>query len=312
MKFKKPYFWDLPQPNFISYLLIPFTLILILRNFFFSFRKKNKLQKIKTICVGNIYVGGTGKTPLVIKIYETLTKLKKKVATVKKNHSDQKDEQLLLKKKTSLIITKSRLKAIQQGIKKNYNFLVFDDGLQETNIEFDLKIACFKSNNWIGNGQLIPAGPLREKISSLKKFDAIFLNGNLENFKNIKMQIHEVNSKIEIFRTFYKISNISNYDLNSKYLIFSGIGNPLDFKNILLENNFVIVKEMIFPDHYRYNYKDFKKIRDIARENSLKILTTEKDYMKIPEEFKKQISFLAIDLIIHNEMKFLNFLKKII
>jgi len=312
MKFKKPYFWDLPKPNFISYLLIPFTLILILRNFFFNLRKRYKTQKIKTICVGNIYIGGTGKTPLVIKIYETLTKLKKKVATVKKNHSDQKDEQLLLKKKTSLIIAKSRFKAIQQGIKKNYNFLVFDDGLQEIDIEFDLKIACFKLNNWIGNGQLIPAGPLREKISSLKRFDAVFLNGNLENFKNIKMQIYDVNSKIEIFRTFYKISNISNYDLNSKYLIFSGIGNPLDFKNILLENNFVIVKEMIFPDHYKYNYKDFKKIQDIAKENNLKILTTEKDYMKIPEEFKKQINFLAIDLIIHNEMKFLNFLKKII
>ena len=136
------------------------------------------------------------------------------IDTVKKNHSDQKDEQLLLKKKTSLIITKSRFKVIQQGIKKNYNFLVFDDGLQEIDIEFDLKIACFKLNNWIGNGQLIPAGPLREKISSLKRFDAVFLNGNLENFKNIKMQIYEVNSKIEIFRTFYKISNISNYDLN--------------------------------------------------------------------------------------------------
>ena len=312
MKFKKPYFWDLAKPNFISYLLIPFTLILILRNFFCSFRKKNKSQKIKTICVGNIYVGGTGKTPLVIKIHEVLKKLKKKVAAVKKDYSDQKDEQLLLKKKTSLIITKSRFKAIQQGIKKKYNVLVFDDGLQDANIEFDLKIACFKSKNWIGNGQLIPAGPLREKISSLKKFDAIFLNGNLENFENIKMQIHEVNSKIEIFRSFYKISNINNYDLKSKYLIFSGIGNPFDFKNILLENNFVIVKEMIFPDHYKYDYKDFKKIQDIAREKSLKILTTEKDYMKIPDEFKKKINFLAIDLIIEDEMKFLNFLKKII
>ena len=312
MKFKKPYFWDLPKPTFISYLLIPFTVIIILRNFFFNFRKKNKSPKIKIICVGNIYVGGTGKTPLAIKIYEILVKLGKKVATVKKNYSNQKDEQLLLKKKFLVIIKNSRIKAIQKGIRENYNFLIFDDGLQETKIDFDLKLVCFKSNNWIGNGQLIPAGPLREKISSLKKFDAVFLNGNMKNFDSIKRQIYKVNSKIKIFTTVYKISNIKDYDLNSKYLIFSGIGNPFDFKNILIENNFIVTKEIIFPDHYKYDYKDFKNIQNTAREENLKILTTEKDYMKVPDEFKKEINFLAIDLIIQNEKEFIDLLKKII
>ena len=312
MKFRKPYFWDLPKLTFTSYLLIPFTIIIILRNFFFNFRKKNKTPKIKIIGVGNIYVGGTGKTPLAIKIYEILLKLGKKVATVKKNHSNQKDEQLLLKKKTSVIIKNSRFEAIQQGIRENYDFLVFDDGLQETKIDFDLKLVCFKSNNWIGNGQLIPAGPLREKISSLKRFDAVFLNGNLKNFDNIKRQIYKINSKIKIFRTVYKILNIKDYDLNSKYLIFSGIGNPFDFKNILIKNNFVVTKEIIFPDHYKYDYKDFKNIQNSAREENLKILTTEKDYMKIPDKFKKEINFLAIDLIIQNEREFIDLLKKVL
>ena len=100
MNFKKPAFWDLPKPNFISYLLIPFSLPIILKNFLFQFLIKEKSSKIKTICVGNIYIGGTGKTPLTIKIYEILKKLDNKVATVKKDHSNQKDEQLLLKQKT--------------------------------------------------------------------------------------------------------------------------------------------------------------------------------------------------------------------
>ena len=104
MKLKKPSFWDLTKPNFLSYLLIPFSLPIILRNFLFHFLKKKKIPEIKTICVGNIYLGGTGKTPLSIKIYELLKQLDIKVATVKKNHSNQKDEQLLLKKKTQLII----------------------------------------------------------------------------------------------------------------------------------------------------------------------------------------------------------------
>ena len=68
MNLKKPSFWDLPKPNFLSYLLIPFSLPIILRNFLFKFIKKNKSSNIKTICVGNIYLGGTGKTPLTIKI----------------------------------------------------------------------------------------------------------------------------------------------------------------------------------------------------------------------------------------------------
>ena len=310
MNLKKPSFWDLPKPNFWSYLLIPFSLPIIIRNFLFQFLKKKKSSKIKTICVGNIYLGGTGKTPLTIKISEILNPLDIKVATVKKNYSYQKDEELLLRQKTSLIVANNRKNAIYQGINQNYDVLVFDDGLQETKIDFDIKLVCFKSKNWIGNGQLLPAGPMREPISSLKRFDAVFLNGSSNNFKKIEDQIRSVNLDIKIFKTFYKISKIQKYNLESKYLIFSGIGNPSDFKDILLENKFDIVKEMIFPDHYNYSLNDFKKIQNIAKNEKLKIITTEKDFMKIPEQFKKKIDFLAIDLVIQDEGKLIELLTK--
>jgi len=310
MKLKKPSFWDFQKPNFLSYLLIPFSLPIIIRNFFSQFLKKEKSSKIKTICVGNIYLGGTGKTPLTIKISEILNQQNIKVATVKKNYSNQKDEELLLKQKTSLIITDSRKNAIYQGINQNYEVLVFDDGLQETKIDFDIKLVCFKSKNWIGNGQLLPAGPMREKISSLKRFDAVFLNGSSDDFEKIENQIRNVNLDIKIFKTFYKISDIKKYSLESKYLIFSGIGNPSDFKDILLKNKFDIVREMVFPDHYDYNLRDFEKIRSIASDEKLKILTTEKDFMKIPEQFKKEIDFLAIDLVIQDEKKLIELLTK--
>ena len=309
MNLKKPYFWDLPKPNIISYLLIPFSIPIILRNFLFKFFKKKISSKIKTVCVGNIYLGGTGKTPLTIRIYEILKKLNYKVATAKKNYSNQNDERLLLSQKTSLISEKSRKNAISQGLNQNLDFLIFDDGLQELGIEFDIKFACFKSKNWIGNGQLIPAGPMREKISSLKRFDAVFLNGYSNNFEKIENQIQSINSKIKIFRTFYKISNIQKYNLNLRYLIFSGIGNPSDFKEILLENKFNISKEMIFADHYKYDQNDFEKIINSAKNENLNILTTEKDYMKVPEKFRKKIKFLSIDLIIHNENELIDLLK---
>ena len=308
MSLKKPLFWDLPKPSLVSYLLIPLTLPIILRNFLFQFLKKEKSSNIKTICVGNIYLGGTGKTPLSIKIYEILKKLNNKVATVKKNYSNQKDEQLLLKQKTSLIISNSRKNAINEGINQNYKVLIFDDGLQESKIDFDIKLVCFKSKNWIGNGQLIPAGPMREKISSLKRFDAVILNGNSDNLETIENQIKKINSNIKIFKTFYEISNIQKYDLNSKYLIFSGIGNPSDFKDILLENKFDVRKELKFSDHYKYSLNDFEKIIINAKNENLKILTTEKDYMKIPEEFKKEIDYIPIDLVIQNEEAFIELL----
>ena len=310
MKLKKPSFWDLTKPNFLSYLLIPFSLPILLRNFLFHFMKKKKSPNIKTICVGNIYLGGTGKTPLTIKISQILKQEGIKVATIKKNYLNQKDEQLLLKQKTSLIIADSRKDAISQGIKEKYDILVFDDGLQETKIDFDIKLVCFKSKIWIGNGQLIPAGPMREKISSLKKFDAVFLNGGSGNFEEIEKQIKNINLDIKIFKTFYKILNIQKYNLESKYLIFSGIGDPSSFRDILVENKFNVAREMVFPDHHDYSLYDLEKIRNIARNEKLKIITTEKDFMKIPQEFKKEINFLTIDLIIQDERKLIELLTK--
>ena len=113
MNFKKPYFWDLPKQSIISYLFLPFSFLIILRNFLLNFTEKKKSPKIKTICIGNIYIGGTGKTPLTIRLYEILKKLNYNVATVKKNYSNQVDEQLLLSRKTSLIIS-SCLKLVNQ------------------------------------------------------------------------------------------------------------------------------------------------------------------------------------------------------
>ena len=310
MKLKKPSFWDLTKPNFLSYLLIPFSLPIILRNVLFHFLKEKKSSDIKTICVGNIYLGGTGKTPLTIKISQILKQEGIKVATIKKNYLNQKDEQLLLKQKTSLITADSRKDAIKQGINEKYDILVFDDGLQETKIDFDIKLVCFKSKIWIGNGQLIPAGPMREKISSLKRFDAVFLNGSSNNYEKIEQQIKNINLDIKIFKTFYKILNIQTYNLESKYLIFSGIGDPSSFRDILVENKFNVAREMVFPDHYDYSLNDLEKIRNIAKNEKLKIITTEKDFMKIPQEFKKEINFLTIDLIIQNERELIKLLTK--
>ena len=108
MKFKKPKFWDFKKPNLISHLLFPFTLLISLNNFFLKFKSKKKNEKIKTICIGNIYLGGTGKTPTTIAIYKILKKLSFKVSTAKKFYASQFDENLLLKNRTKFIISNNR------------------------------------------------------------------------------------------------------------------------------------------------------------------------------------------------------------
>ena len=213
MKLKKPLFWDYKKPNFISYLLLPFTLPFIINNFFLNHKNIKKNKKIKSICVGNIYVGGTAKTPLTIKINKILKKINLKTATIKKFYVDQVDEQKLLKNKTKLYCYRSRKWAIKQAIKDKIDIVVFDDGLQDLSISYDLKFVCFNNSTWIGNGFLIPAGPLREKLESLKKYDAVFLNGNGENISKLKPLIKRFNRRIKIFETFYKLKKLNKHFL---------------------------------------------------------------------------------------------------
>jgi len=306
MNFRKPVFWDLKKPNIFSYLLLPLTIPVIINNFFLNIQKKYKFSKIKTICIGNIYLGGTGKTPLTIKLFNIIRKIGFDVITAKKFYSNQIDEQNLLKAKTKTIVSKRRIDAINQAVNNANQVIIFDDGLQEKKIDYDLKIVCFKKKNWIGNGQLIPSGPMREKIENLKNYDIVFLNGKGDNVESIKEIIYKLNPKIEIFESNYEIQNLNELDVNSNYLIFSGIGDPFSFREILLENNISVVKEVVFPDHHRYKKKDIESVLQESKKLNAKILTTEKDFIKLSDDYAKEINFLKIELKIVKEKQFIN------
>ena len=310
MKIYKPKFWDYKKPNFLSYLLIPLTFPLIINNYLSKFKKKNTFsQKIKKICVGNIYVGGTGKTPLVINIYKILKQLNFKTATIKKFYNNHIDEQKLLNKNTKLYCKKDRVLALLDAIKDNMEVVVFDDGLQDRSINYDLKFVCFNSTKWIGNGFLIPAGPLREKIESIEKYDVVFLNGNEINNSNLKLLIQKYNKNIKIFESYYKPTNISEFDINDKYIVFSGIGNPESFKETLVKNKLNIIKEINFPDHFNYTQADINKIKFEAKNLNAKIITTEKDYMKINPNENYDIKFLKIEIKVKDENELIDYLR---
>jgi len=310
MKFKKPIFWDLKKPNFISNILLPFTIIIKLNNFLLNLKSKKKVQKIKTICIGNIYIGGTGKTPTTIKLFQILKKLTDNLSTAKKFYKSQIDEQIILKKKTNLITGKNRNEIIDKAVESKQELLIFDDGLQDKYINYDLQFVCFDAKKWLGNGRLIPAGPLRENLNSLKKYDGIFLKNIDDKSSHIISLIESINPKIKIFITNYKIKNLDQFNKNDNFLIFSGIGNPENFKELLSNNNFNVIKEIIFPDHFQYKKQDIENVLKIANNLNAKIITTEKDYVKIKDFNISSIKFLELDLEIKNEENLLNFIKK--
>ncbi len=309
MKLKKPNFWDLKKPNLISYLLLPLTIPIIINNLFLKYKYLTKNEKIKSICVGNIYIGGTGKTPTAIKLYNLCKKLDFKTTIGKKNYPNQLDEQILLRRKTNLILSKNRKEILKKAIQDKFDVIVFDDGLQDKDLNYDFKIVCFDSENWLGNGFLIPSGPLREKIDSLKKYDVVFLKNENSEINEIIDTIKKQNPLIKIFHTYHKPVNLDKFDVKNDYLIFSGIGNPNSFKNILKKNNLNIVKEIIFPDHYSYKDQDIITIKDTARNLNAKIITTEKDYVKLSEKNLGGLDFLEIELKIKDEDNFVKFLR---
>ena len=305
MNLKKPKFWDYKQPNIYAYLLLPIAFLVKIINSL-KIKSRKKRLKIKTICVGNIYIGGTGKTSLSIKIKEILNERKIKSCFIKKLYKDQVDEQKLLSNRGKLFLSSNRIDAIKQAENENYKFAILDDGLQDYSLDHDISFVCFNNINWIGNGFTLPAGPLREDINNLKRYQHVFLNGNLENLENLKKQILQINSNIHIHIGKYEPINIKDFTLDDKYLVFSGIGNHETFVAMLKGSSLNISKDIEFPDHYTYSISDIKKILKQANDLESKIITTEKDYLRLEDNMKDKIKFIKTNLKIIDEEKLIN------
>ena len=303
-KIIKPKFWDKSGFNLFSFFLIPFTLVTQIINYLKKFKKKQKF-KAKSVCVGNIYLGGTGKTQLVIKLNQILKK-KYKIYVIKKYYENQKDEQDLLKNSTNLILSQNRSLGMKKIKNQKKNLAIFDDGLQDKSIKYDLSIVCFTSIKGFGNGKVLPAGPLRENLSEIKNYNAIFINGN----RNLKLEkkIKSIKKNINIFYGKYFLKNRNNFDKKLNYLAFCGLGTPENFFNLLKENKIHIKKKIIFPDHFNYKISDIKKIKQYANENNLKVITSEKDYTKIKHFKNMNIKFTKVDLYINRNLIFEKFL----
>ena len=305
MKFKKPKFWN--SINFLSIILLPFSLLTLVFNIFKSQVITENRFNIPIICVGNIFIGGTGKTPLSIYIYNLLKNKKFKPAIVRKYYPSHADEINFTKSKVRQFFSdRKRLESISKAIIKKNNVIIMDDGMQDVSVNKDLSIMCFNSKDLIGNGFLLPAGPLREQLKKVNSCRIAVINGK----RNIlfEKKLKSISDSIEIFQSKYEIKNLKRMR-GKKILAFAGIGNPKNFFKLLRENGLKIKQEISFPDHYNYKKSEVKNLMLLAKEKGLKLITTEKDYFRIKQLGFKKIDYVSVNLKIIN---FKNFEKELL
>ena len=300
MKFKKPKFWN--SINFLSIILLPFSLLTLIFNIFKSQVITENRFNIPIICVGNIFIGGTGKTPLSIYIYNLLKNKKFKPAIVRKYYPSHADEINFTKSKVRQFFSdRKRLESISKAIIKKNNVIIMDDGMQDVSVNKDLSIMCFNSKDLIGNGFLLPAGPLREQLKKVNSCRIAVINGKRNiHFEN---KLKSISDSIEIFQSKYEIKNLKRLK-GKKILAFAGIGNPNNFFKLLKEHGLKIKQEISFPDHYNYKKSEVKNLMLLAKEKGLKLITTEKDYFRVKQLGFKKIDYVSVNLKIINFKSF--------
>ena len=301
MQFKKPLFWDRKKISFWSILLFPFSFMYIIVVWIVRIPSifKSHDKTLPVICVGNIYLGGTGKTPLAAEIFRFLKSSGKNPSFIKKNYKYLIDEINMLQEVGDTFFAKDRITAIGLSKSNGNDVVILDDGFQDFSIKPNFSILCFNSKQLIGNGFLIPSGPLRERLSAISRADCIVINGNkTKETLEFEKKIHAKSGskKLHFFYSKYKIKNIEKLK-DKEITAFAGIGNPVNFFDLLKENKINIKKSYSFPDHHNYSEADLDKI---TSDKSTKIVTTKKDYFRMNNEQKKNCDYVEVILEIEN------------
>ena len=303
MKLFKPRFWA-SKKNIFTLALYPTSLIYSCLVFIKKKIARSRKFKIPIVCIGNIYLGGTGKTPLAIYIAKELQKANLKPAIVKKYYKNHFDEHKLIRSNyKSLILDKSRFNAINEAIEKKFDYVILDDGFQDYSIGKNLNILCFNQKQLVGNGYVFPAGPLREKLNVVKDAQIVVINGK-KDF-NFEKKLYFFNKDIKIYYSQYKINNLEQFK-NEKILALAGIGNPNNFFELLIESNLNVKRKISFPDHYMPDEKELFQIKEECKKNGYKIVTTEKDYYRFKHIKFVDFSFVKVDLVINNKEDLIN------
>lgn len=294
-------------------LLLPFTLIFFIINQIRYFLYKTNILKsyklkVPVVVVGNITVGGAGKTPLTIHLAKELTQQGISVGVILRGYKSRiKDTKVVYKADSSILVGDEALIYANNNIRvaigvNRYNagralltkypdiqIILADDGLQHYRLKRDYEIAVIDTSRMLGNRYTLPLGPLRESSSRLKSVNAVVFNGTPKTITNLPLPQLVVEQTLLLDKIYNPKTNsvISIEKLNSMNMTaLAGIGNPNRFFDFLIKLGLKLNHKITFPDHYEYKDDDMPNNQDI-------ILVTEKDYTKL-SQFNRNDIWLVI------------------
>ncbi|MBR1648445.1 MAG: tetraacyldisaccharide 4'-kinase [Alphaproteobacteria bacterium] len=314
---KTPAFWK--TKNLLSDLMLPLSWVYAQAG---QFRLKlHKPQKVNAgvICVGNLTAGGSGKTPVAIELANMLIdygktpffvsrgyggKLKGVIVDEKKHlASDVGDEPLLLARAAKVSINPNRFSAAQKAVENGADVIIMDDGFQNPYLAKDLSFLVFDGNVGVGNARVIPAGALRESLKTgLPRADAAIIIGE------DKTGLNSMLGDLPIFKA--EMKSVSCPEIKLPVIAFAGIGRPEKFYNSLREMGINIAKTFDFPDHHSYSEKELHDLVDMAWKEDMELITTSKDFVKIPEELRHHFKVLEIKIVWEDKNAVLDFIRR--
>ena len=262
---KAPKFWYKKKDTYLSAFFYPFSILFRLGTKIRNLISTKQNSPLPIICIGNIVVGGAGKTPVALSIGKLLIKAGYRPHFVSKGyagiikvstcvqpwHSAKSvgDESILLSEVATTWIGNDRINSSKLAKKQGGDCIIMDDGFQNPTIKKDFSIIVINGEQEFGNNKVLPSGPLRESINAIKKTQIVLINGN-EN-KLFEEKILSISNKVKIFYSKYLPENIEEFK-NKNLFAFAGIGNPKNFFKLLADNNLNIHTKLPFPDHYKF------------------------------------------------------------
>ena len=302
--FKAPRFWYKKNDTIISNSLYPLSLLFRLGTKIRAILSTRKNSALPVICIGNIVVGGAGKTPVAIKMGELLKKngynphfvskgyggIESSNILVKEWHSAKSvgDESLLLSEVAPTWIGKDRNKSFILAKEYGANCIIMDDGFQNPTLQKDFSIVIINGEQGFGNKRVIPSGPLRESISrGISRANLIIVIGEISN--DVKEKIPNT---VPIIYGQFRISKDNKIYKNQKITAFAGIAYPDKFYNSLEEEGAILEKKISYPDHHIFDENDMLHLAEIANLTKSVLVTTKKDFVRIPKPYRSLVSTL--------------------
>ena len=211
------------------------------------------------------------------------------------------DEAILFSNHVPTYISTNRMLAVNKILNDiNPDFILLDDGFQDKSLFKDKNILMVNGERGFGNRLCLPAGPLRELIKpALKRAQFLIIVG--DDKTKIKSMYNDI--KIDTLTASIEPLYI---DKNKKYLAFSGIGNNQSFFDTLINNNCTVPKTVEFPDHHFFTEDELNHLKKMASDNNLSLITTEKDFVRIPKEKRKGIECLKVKIKLPNMDEFMH------